>query len=253
MSLRSQFVFHARLTAFVLLVESFTFWGWSRWIWTPVQAHYMSAYLWNSLPERTPESKLRVRWIWKTAPGGKRELAVEDDAVRVPSNEHDRTGMDLSQTAREAGWTGLFEGPSESVPTSGLLPILTRQIFEGQSVWLFVLLPGMVGFVITMLLLQCFVWLDDWLPEMPWRRQRFPWEEPVPTVFDRFAIWVKSTPSRVASLREQAIQKPATQVSRSTIAPVKRASENPKSDPVFGIQGGTSPRVYMWCEKDEID
>jgi hypothetical protein len=81
MNLRPVLVFYGRLAGFVLLVECVTFWGWSKWFWTLVQAQYMGAYLRTSVPGMAPDSELRIRWIWKTSASGKRALAIEDHAV----------------------------------------------------------------------------------------------------------------------------------------------------------------------------
>ncbi len=124
MNLRQIFVFHARLAGFVLLIECVTLWGWSRWFWTTIQAHYMGAYVWSSAPGISPEAGLKVRWIWKTAPGGKHELAIEDDAVRVLATANDEAGMALSRSARDAGWTTSGRGSSgaDSNRTAALNP-----------------------------------------------------------------------------------------------------------------------------------
>lgn len=256
MNLRRILVVHARLAGFVLLIECLTFWGWSRWFWTPIQARYMGAYLWSSLPGIPPASGLRIRWIWKTGPGGKRELAIEDDAVRVPSNEQDKTGMSLSQSAREAGWTGFAEGFPERLPIARLRSILSNQVFEGQTVWIFVLLPAMIGFAVAIFLLQCYVWLLDWLPEMPWRHQRFPWEDRAPTLFERGAALVRKTRAIIVRLGWTAI--PGTR----TLSKVLGTSTTEAAHPVkaasitlqpFGVCDGSSTRVYVWSETDEIE
>lgn len=133
MNLRQIFVFHARLAGFVLLIEGVTLWGWSRWFWTPIQAHYMGAYVWSSAPGISPEAGLKVRWIWKTAPGGKHELAIEDDAVRVQATANDEAGMGLSQSARDAGWTRLVEGVPERIPAVRLRSILPTRTSRGKA------------------------------------------------------------------------------------------------------------------------
>jgi hypothetical protein len=216
----------------------------------------MAAYMWTSLPGIPAASGLSIRWIWKTAQSEKRELAIEDDAVRVPSVGHDAIGMRLSPPAREAGWTGVVEGPPERIPSARLRPILADKIFEGQSVWLFVLLPGLIGFGAAIFLLQCLVWLEDWLPEMPLQRQQFPWEDPAPTIFDRCAICVHRVRSLVVRSRRAAAQGTGSHLATTSIASKERKAPHkakPPALPVFGVQDGSNGRVYVWSERDEID
>ena len=59
-------------------------------------------------------STVEVSLIWKTRPHRKPELASDDDAVE----SEDETGMELSQSAIDAGWTGLTEGPPQQVSTA---------------------------------------------------------------------------------------------------------------------------------------
>jgi hypothetical protein len=231
-----------------LLIECLTFWRWSQWFWTPVQAHYMAPYVWSALPGVSPASTLRVGWIWKTAPGGKREFALEDDAVRGPSSDQEKLGMILSQSSREAGWTGLVEGPREPVSAARMRPILAAQIFEGQSVWIFVVLPGMIGFVAAIFLLQCLVWLEDWLPELPWQRHRLPWENPVPNIWERGKVWIQRIPSIAIRSHGPATQKRTTHLPDSTIASQERhAPENLKglAIPFSRVPDGASRRAYV--------
>jgi hypothetical protein len=255
MNLKSILVFYARLMGVVLLVECVTCWGWSRWFWTPIQTHYMGAYISTSVSGILPVSALKIRWIWKTAPGGKHELAIEDDAVRIHSTEHDRTGMELSQSARDAGWTSLFEGGPEPIALGKLKPVLSDQVFEGQGVWIFVLTPGLIGFGTTILLLHGLIWLEGWLPELPWRRQRFPWDDQSPNILESCAVWVERIPSVIVPLRRLANQRTRMPPVVSTDATdtetsVRRASI---AFPPFGANGGSISKVYRWSERDEID
>jgi hypothetical protein len=256
MNLRRILFLYGRLAGFVLLIECITFWGWSRWFWTPVQAHYMGAYVWSSLPQIAPASGLNIRWIWKTDQRGLRELAIEDDAIRSVSSQKDEIGIRLSESAREMGWTGLVERVSERVPAARLRSVLSDQIFEGQSVWIFVLLPGLIGFAAAIFLLQCLIWLGDWLPEMPWQRQRLPWEDPVPTIFDRWAIWVMRIRLPIARLRCAVTRRAGSQLALSSVALTEEKvpqKAKPSALPVFGASDGSRGRVFVWSERDEID
>ena len=67
-----------RLAALALIVEGGTIWVCGRWLWTPIQRHYLAAYVWSSLPVVAP-SAIEVRLVWKARPRGKPELASEGD------------------------------------------------------------------------------------------------------------------------------------------------------------------------------
>jgi hypothetical protein len=121
--------------------------------------------------------------------------------------------------------------------------VLYDQIFKGQSVWVFVLLPGLIGFAAAIFLLQCLVWLEDWLPELPWRRQRFPREDPSPNIIDRGKIWVQKIPVLVVRLRRVANQRIGVRPAIFTMTPAeKQGFEKPKHTAlsIFGVRSGSS-------------
>ena len=130
----------ARLAALAVVVQVGTIWVCSSWFWSPIQRHYLPAYFWSSLPVVAP-STVEVRLIWKTRQHRKPELASDDDAVR----SDDGTGMALSQSAIDAGWTGLTEGSPQQVSTAILGRDLADLAFDGESLWDFLLLPELCG------------------------------------------------------------------------------------------------------------
>ena len=89
----------ARLVAFAAIVQAVTIWILCRSSWTPIERHYLSAYVWSSLPIIGP-STVEVRLIWKIGPHRKQQLATDNDTVGYD----DGTSMVLSQSARNAGW-----------------------------------------------------------------------------------------------------------------------------------------------------
>src|ERR1700739_861467 len=95
-----------RLLVFAAIAQAVAFWIFSRSISAPIERHYLSAYVWSSMPLVGP-STVEVRLIWKTGRHRKQQLATDNDAV----GSDDGPGMALSQSAREAGWKALIEGP----------------------------------------------------------------------------------------------------------------------------------------------
>ena len=245
----------AWLVALGVVVEAGAIWACSHWFWTPIQRHYLAAYIWCSLPVITPASA-EVRFIWKTARHRKRELASDDDA----DDSEDGTGMALSQSARDAGWKTLIEGPPREVPAAILKRGLSDLAFDGESLWSFLLLPeacGLVAFGYG--LYGCFHLSDrllDWAVERSLKYQRSPWEEPSPSVFDQCTEAAQRLYSCIVTLhrrtqRRTARHTPATVTNATTELPTKAFSSFPI--PFFGLNDGTATGGYLWSEKDEIE
>ena len=69
-----------RFAAITLAAQIETIFVCSHWFWTPIQRHYLPAYIWCSLPVITPATA-EVRVVWKTKAHRKWELAANGDAV----------------------------------------------------------------------------------------------------------------------------------------------------------------------------
>ena len=138
----------APLAALAIVVQAGTIWVCSRWFWTPIQCHYLPAYIWCSLPIITPAT-IEVRLIWKTGPHRKPELASEDDAL----SSDDGSDMALSPWAGDDGWTGLIEGPLQQVATAKLRPGLADLAFDRESLCDFLLLPEACAMAVFLLAL----------------------------------------------------------------------------------------------------
>ncbi len=107
----------ARLLAFAAIAQAVTIWicsaGFGRQL-NAITCPHTSGVRCRSSAHRAVE----VRLIWKIGRHRKPELASDDDAVR----SDDGTGMVLSQSARDAGWKGLIEGPPQQVPADATQP-----------------------------------------------------------------------------------------------------------------------------------
>ena len=117
MNRRRILVIFARLFAFAATAEALAIWILLGSISTPIERHYLSAYCWSSLPLVGP-SNVEVRLIWKTRPHRKQQLATDEDAIDAANG----TGMALSQSAPDAGWKALIEGPPQQFPADLLCP-----------------------------------------------------------------------------------------------------------------------------------
>lgn len=245
-----------RVAALAILVLCGTLWAWPKLAWTPVQRYYLSTYLRCSIPGADQASLVEIRWLYKTAANTKRELALEDDAMTSPSNSDNKLPIKLSPAARQAGWTGLIQGPQERLQIAALKPRLNEQFFDGQSFWIMLLLPTLCGFVLFCLLLYGLSWLEDWIAEAPWRAQRLPWEEPSPTLLERCIAkggearsWLSKW---VAQGTRTTAPKPAS--TAPAAAPVEPSSKPPQFvlSPL-NVSDGMRREGFLWTEKDEIE
>ena len=239
-----------------ILVLCGTLWVWSRLAWTPVQRYYVSTYLRCSIPGSDPASLVEIRWLFKTAANTKPELASEDDAITSSSNSDDKLPIKLSSAARQTGWTDLIQGPEERLQIAVLRPRLEEQFFDGQSLWIIVLLPILCGFVLFCLLLYGLSWLEDWIPDAPWRAQRLPWEESAPTLLEKcitkaqkarswFWKWAlqwtrRTAPNPAATAPEASPEEPVRKPPQFAFAPLS-------------LTDGMRKEGFLWTEKDEIE
>ena len=243
----------AWLVAFVVVVEAATIWVCSQWFWTPIQRHYLAAYIWCSLPVITPASA-EVRFLWKTTRHRKRQLATEDDV-----DSQGGTGLKLSQSALDAGWTSLIEDPPRDVPAAILKRGLADLAFEGESLWSFLLLPEACGLVAFGYGLYGFVWLAnrfaDWAVERSFDRHRSWWEKPSWSLLDWCAETAQKLCSRVVALHKRTrscIERRRAETNPSFESSEPEARPPSFAIPIFGVYNGTGDG-YLWSEKDEIE
>jgi hypothetical protein len=126
------------------------------WFWLaypPVQHYYLGAYFESTFMGDHSTVAVPVQWLYKTAPGQKRELAMVADVVSDSADNDLHLPMKLSPTARAAGWTGLVQGSRESVATDKLSPYLQETFFDGESAWRLLLQPLLWGAAAVLFLL----------------------------------------------------------------------------------------------------
>jgi hypothetical protein len=253
MNWRPLLIHLAWLAALAIVVEAGAIWVCSDWFWTPFQRHYLSAYIWCSLPVITPASA-EVRFLWKTARHRKQELATEDDI-----DSSDGTGLKLSQSALDAGWTGLREEPPREVPAAILRRGLADLAFEGESLWSFLLLPEACGLVAFGYGLYRFVRLTnrfaDWAVERSLQRQKSWCEEPSWSSLDWCAETAQRLCAHVAALHRRArhcIERRRAETSHSPRSSEPEVKPPSFAIPIFGVHNGTR-EGHLWSEKDEIE
>ncbi len=242
------------LAALAMVVETATIWVCSSWFWTPIQRHYLPAYIWSSLPVITPAAA-ETRIIWKTGPHRKREPATDEDV----EDSKRETGMQLSQSALDAGWKGLAEGSPQQFSAATLRRDLPDLAFDGEGLWSFLLLPELCALAAFCYAVYGCVWLGnrllDWAADLAWKHRRSPWEELRPSPFDRCAAMAQGIRCRWAKLHRRAMQR--IQTHRAAVTPSVAQPDPPTRPvsfafPLFGVWSGTGDS-YLWSERNEIE
>jgi len=254
MNLRRILLILARLLAFAAVAEAMAIWVFWRTSWTPIERHYLPAYVWCSIPVVTPET-VEVRLIWKTARHRKPQLATDDDVVDSPSG----AGMALSQSGMDAGWKALTEGPPREIPAEVLRPDLASLAFEDQSLWDLFLVPELSALeVLLVALCGWFLFigfLRTVIGEYAWRRRLSSRQELLPSLVKDCAAQAQRVGSGVAALHRSAVHRIQThRTAPRPQVPVAEPSVRPVSFPIplFGVPNGTG-QGYLWSERDEID
>jgi Type IV secretion-system coupling protein DNA-binding domain len=138
------------------------------WYWLsypPVQHYYLEPYF-ESAFVGTFEGDhstvaVPVHWLYKTAPGKKRELAMVADVVSDSAGNDLHLPMKLSPIARGEGWTGLVLGPSEAIAAARLKPYLQETFFDRESAWRLFLQPVLWGAAAVIFLLAGWITLRE--------------------------------------------------------------------------------------------
>jgi len=217
-------------------------------VWTPMQRYYLGTYLRCALFGTAPSASTEVRWLYKTAPHKQQELATDADVV--PATAGDGTGipMQLSPAARQAGWTGLLQGPDEWLQTVRLQTFLAAQFYDGKSLWRLLLTPLLWGAAMFFFLLAMGSILRGLNAYDEWDLESIEWGEP-PTSWPqrwrkkigtmRFSlpgfarrkipeIARKATPQTQASIHAESLKKPIQPVLPIFGSAIAAADDSPK-------------------------
>ena len=167
--------------------------------------------------------------------------------------------MALSQSALDAGWKTLVEGPPQQIPADQLRPGLAGLAFEGQSLGELLLFPELSA--LAALCASLFVWflvvgfLRALIADYAWRRRVYSRQELLSSLSKDCAMLAQSMCSGLAALcrsRARHIETNPTATSTKVLQIQPPARPMSFALPFFGVCSG-SGKGPRWNEEDEID
>jgi hypothetical protein len=223
-----------------------------------MQRYYLGAYLKCGLLGTDPALRAEVRWLYKTAPHGKQELALDADVVPAPSGGDRRIPMELSPAARQAGWTGLMQVPGEWLQAARLQPFVRAQFYAGQSIWRLLLTPLLRGAAMFFFLATGRSWWQGRSPYKQLDREAIEWGRPRPSLLQRWRTKIDKIRFRLAGFAKQRMQeiapKPTPPPPAPAIAPadpLKRPTQPMLA--LFGAANGKPKEGFAWEETKGIE
>ncbi|MGA7293939.1 MAG: hypothetical protein WBW53_06570 [Terriglobales bacterium] len=169
-------------------------------VWTPIERYYLGTYLKCAMLGTDRGSSAEVQWLYKTAPPEKQELALDTDVVPASSGDDRRIPMELSPAARQAGWTGLVQGPDEWLRTARLQTFLQAEFYAGESVWRVLLRPLLWGAAMFLFLLAAYSMLPSRPQYEPWDVEAIDWGRPPPSLLQRWRTKIR-TRAKIGRIR----------------------------------------------------
>jgi hypothetical protein len=158
--------------------------------------------------------------------------------------------MKLSASAREQGWGSLARGPRESFYAAALKPYLAAQFFAGESIWVMLLEPVLLGMAAALFLLAGWAMLPRRQRHQYWSMDRIEWREPNPSPLLRWRTNMQGLRSGISELMRRRTS--VIQAKPLPPTPVPIPPEPPKeqqTQPVFqpfGTPGGKSKEGFTW-------
>ena len=239
-----------------MLFLSLTLWYWMAW--TPIQRYYIGVYFESALAGSDPAWTIDLRRLYKTAAHHRnRELATEPDVIAESPGRDGHISMKLSSSARQQGWDGLVRGPRESFYAASLKPYLAIQFFDGESIWVMLLEPVLLGMAAALFLLAGWATLPRRPRYQYWCMDRIEWREPNPSPLPRWRTIMQGFWSGVSELMR--CRTPVIQAKPLPPAPVpippeprKEQHRSPVFQP-FGTPDAKPKEGFAWEKTKGIE
>ncbi|MFI5095671.1 MAG: hypothetical protein ACHQIK_19765 [Candidatus Acidiferrales bacterium] len=204
-----------------------------------MQRYYLGTYLKCCWLGNDPASWAEVHWLYKAAPHGKQELALDSDVVPGSSGGDSRIPMQLSPVARQAGWTGLIQGPDEWLPTARLQPFLQVQFYTGESIWRMLLTPLLWGAAMFFFLLAGRSMLQSRSSCKRWDMETIEWGRPRPSLLQRWRTKVGTNRVRLPGFAKQRMPEIAPKATPPAPATAPTEPLKKPTQPMLAFFGST--------------
>ena len=247
---------------------------------TPFERYYAGAYFRSTWSGTDPSATTEARLLWKarplpnplpkskkTEPKFETGFATEGDVDLRPVGErigkYSPEPFALSDRAKAEGWTAVYRGRPQTVPSAKLENLLREEVYGGEPLWRFFVQPaaGAAG-LMTVALAVLF-----WRRQL---RQRYPWRTDGEAMWFAVRSWSVASAGRLsgglewrrARVLEGGIPEPRRELpapvpqpilasAASATEPQPRPSQT--SQPVTGSPAVPARRAYVWDESEGID
>ena len=147
--------------------------------------------------------------------------------------------MQLSPAARQAGWTGLLQGPDEWLQTIRLQPFLEAQFYGGKSFWRLLLTLLLWGAAMFFFLLAMGSILRSLNAYDQWDLERIEWGEPPTSWPQRWRKKIGRTRFVLPGFARRKIPEIARKATPQTQASIHAESSKKPIQPVLPLFGST--------------
>jgi hypothetical protein len=221
---------------------------------TPIQRHYLGAYLASSWHGSDPTATTEIRWVWKFRPeaepsrkGAKKaapqlqyEMAHEGDVLPIPASEllwkGDVLPFWMTRKAELDGWAGIEQGLPTQMNSAMLAALLRQDFFEGEPAWRFFVQPALLLVLGCLLLWVIQRWLAGRRERHWWRVRPVPlWRELGQKVLASGADLRRSLAARPEPLAFPAATPARTIEAKSAIKPTPKAKPADSSQVVSQV------------------
>jgi hypothetical protein len=120
------------LLALLFGLQSLSLWTWFRWEVPPLQRYYFWAYFNCTEGAKQANTQTRIQWLFKTAPGRKHQVIVEQD---VFSGRDGDLPVQLSPSALATGWMGIEKSSPQQVNCAELEGFLREDFYGHRGFW----------------------------------------------------------------------------------------------------------------------
>lgn len=121
----------ALLAGFAAL-EWLCWWSWSAEELRPLERYYLPAYFWSTERAGHPGAKAEIDPLYVMAPGRKPEIAVAEDVTVGWTGD---SPLQLSESARKRGWTGIGKGRPMRGDAATVEDALRESFYHDVGFW----------------------------------------------------------------------------------------------------------------------